>query len=183
MRNPYQGAGARAIAVVLSLGLLVAMDFASAAPAVASDGNRTALTSATIRVPCTGGSPLVAAINGANTGGPGTIILRHGCTYTLNAPDNYWYGPNGLPPIASAITIEGNGATIAREAGSPPFRFFYVGADPANPNTFGYTSPGAGSLTLHNLTLTGGWPRAETAAVAVAAAAEAVVAAVRLPRP
>ena len=51
--------------------------------------------------------------------GADVIELAPGCTYTLTAVDNYWYGPNGLPPIASEITIEGNGATIARSATAP----------------------------------------------------------------
>lgn len=48
---------------------------------------------------------LIAAINDANAAradGPHTIALSPGCTYTLTQPDNFWYGPNGLPAIASA---------------------------------------------------------------------------------
>jgi len=102
-----------------------------------------------------------------DAGTPDTIVLQAGATYTLTQPDGLeifrkdrgpWYGPNGLPPIASSIVIEGNGATIARSGGAnaPFFRFFYVGADPNSPNTLGYTSPGAGSLTLNHLSLRGG---------------------------
>jgi hypothetical protein len=46
-----------------------------------------------------------------------TLELGSGCTYTLTTVNNSWYGPNGLPPIASDITIEGNGATIIRAFG------------------------------------------------------------------
>jgi hypothetical protein len=74
----------------------------------------------------------------------------------LTAADNYWYGPNGLPAIASDITIEGEGATISRAGSAPPFRFFFVGADGTSPRTSEYVSPGAGILTLRNLTLNGG---------------------------
>ncbi len=100
---------------------------------------------------------LVAAINSANaTAGADTVALASGCTYTLAAVDNSWFGQNGLPAIAGQVTIEGNGATIARDPAAPPFRFFFVGADPANPSTDGYVSPGPGALTLRNVTVRGG---------------------------
>jgi hypothetical protein len=56
-------------------------------------------------------------------------------------------GPNGLPPITSAITIDGNGSTIERSpaTGTPLFRLFYVAADPTNPNTFNYIVPAGSS--------------------------------------
>ncbi len=85
-----------------------------------------------------------------------TVALGPGCLYELTVEDNFWYGPNGLPPIASDITIDGNGATIARADSSPKFRFFFVGADPASQRTMGYTTPGAGSLTLLDVTVRGG---------------------------
>jgi hypothetical protein len=118
---------------------------------------------ATFTAACTGstGDPasLASAITEANIKtGADTVALGSGCTYALTTVDNHWYGPDGLPPIASAITIEGNGATIARKA-SAPFRLFFVGADPENPNTFEYVSPGPGKLTLRNLTLSGGFAR------------------------
>jgi hypothetical protein len=90
----------------------------------------------------------------ANTiGGSNTINLSVGCIYDLTTVNNSWYGPNGLPPVANRLTIEGHGATIARDAGAPSFRLFYVGADPSKPNTQDYTSPGAGDLTLDEVTL------------------------------
>src|SRR5437773_6166478 len=56
-----------------------------------------------------------------------TIVLNGSATYTLTNADNYWYGPNALPEIASPIIIEGNGATIERDTNSPSvFRLFYV---------------------------------------------------------
>lgn len=48
----------------------------------------------------------------------------------------------GLPQITSAITIEGNGATIARQSGAPPFRIFAV--------------THIGNLILNNTTVSGG---------------------------
>ena len=74
-----------------------------------------------------------------------------------DSPDNFWYGPNALPPIASPIFIQGNGATLSITLGtSPRLRFFFVGADPQSTATPGYNTPGPGQLTLSNLTLTGG---------------------------
>jgi uncharacterized repeat protein (TIGR01451 family) len=100
---------------------------------------------------------LVAAVDTANANaGPDTITLTAGCTYLFTAVNNSWYGPNALPAISSDITIEGNGAVLERSSSAGRLRFFYVGADPADPDTLGYVSPGAGSLTLHNLTLRGG---------------------------
>ena len=77
-------------------------------------------------------SSLIAAIDSANAaGGPDIVQLGAGCTYTVARPHNNWYGPNALPAIASDITIEGDGATIAGPGSPAPvhFRFFYVGAD------------------------------------------------------
>ncbi|MGH2875244.1 MAG: hypothetical protein ACRDNJ_12290, partial [Solirubrobacteraceae bacterium] len=91
---------------------------------------------------------LVAAIDLANSSpGADTVTLGAGCTYTLTAIDNYWYGPNGLPAIASDVTVEGNGATITRSLLAPDMRLFFVGADPGSSETPGYVSPGAGRLT------------------------------------
>jgi hypothetical protein len=60
----------------------------------------------------------------SGSGSPFTITLANGATYTLNKIDNYWFGPDGLPPISDAVTIKGNGATIARStvAGQPGAR-------------------------------------------------------------
>src|SRR3954454_24033107 len=86
-------------------------------------------------------SGLVAAIDQANLSPVRSIItLKAGCTDPLSAPRSSWYGPDGLPSIWAAITIDGNGATIARAASAPPFRFFFVGPDPQDPWTLGYGS-------------------------------------------
>ena len=82
-----------------------------------------AAPAATFTAACSGGSgdvgSLRAAITVANTNlTADTVSLGAGCRYALGEPDNNWYGPNGLPPIASDITIEGNGATIARGPGA-----------------------------------------------------------------
>ncbi len=124
-------------------------------------------SAATFTAACSGhtGDPasLIAAINSANAaGGSNTVQFGAGCTYTLTAVDNNWYGPNGLPAIASDITIEGNGATIARAVSAPKFRFFFVGADLASASTDNYVSPGAGRLTLEDVTLSGGLAKGGT---------------------
>ena len=91
---------------------------------------------------------LIADIEIANkSGGTNTIDLEPK-TYGLDKVDNYWYGPNGLPPIASDITIVGNGAKIER-TGDQPFRLFYV-------SNVAYGGMPTGTLTLENLTLKGG---------------------------
>src|SRR5208283_322947 len=83
------------------------------------------------------------------------ITLASNTVYSFSNVDNYWYGPNALPPIAADITIEGNGARLQRIT-TNGLRFFYVGADPNNPATTNYNSPGPGKLTLRHLTLAGG---------------------------
>ena len=81
---------------------------------------------ATANVPCSADG-LIAEIEEANANGPDpdTIELAADCTYALSSPyvsldyrANYtsWYGPSGLPAIASDITVEGNGATIERSS-------------------------------------------------------------------
>jgi hypothetical protein len=84
---------------------------------------------------------LVDAINAANsnsqtgacpagddkTNGGDVIVLAAG-TYKIGTADNDWYGPNGLPPITSRITIVGDpkGTIIMRSTnqGVSPFRIF-----------------------------------------------------------
>jgi hypothetical protein len=144
-------ARARPARGALAVGLATAMLLPASAPA------------ATFSPGCGGGigdsAALVNAVAVANESSPGpdTIQLAAGCIYSLAVPHNYWYGPNGLPPIASEITIEGHGATIAR-VGSAAFRFFFVGGDP--PTQYATPAPHqAGHLTLREVTLSGGLSR------------------------
>ncbi len=95
--------------------------------------------------------------------GPGTITLAKNCTYSFTTayaggPLASWYGPAALPAIASSITIVGQGSTIQRDIpiATPAFRLFYVGAAPTAAKTLNYTTPGAGKLTLQDLTLNNG---------------------------
>jgi hypothetical protein len=140
------------LSFVLAAGLLL--------PAAAHAATFTAACSGTTGDP----SSVVTAITDANSDpGSDTVQLGAGCTYTFTAADSNWFGPDALPPITSTITIEGNGATIARSSvsGTPDFRLFFVAADPANPNTVNYVVPagtdtGGGELALRDLTLSGG---------------------------
>ncbi|MGW7361977.1 hypothetical protein ACWGI8_00760 [Streptomyces sp. NPDC054841] len=82
---------------------------------------------------------LISAIAQANElEGPSHLRLAEKCTYTLTAFED----GNGLPKITQPITIEGNGATIARAANAAQFRVFEVGV--------------GGDLKLRNLTITRG---------------------------
>lgn len=100
-----------------------------------------------------------AIIAANNTAGVDTIVLSAG-TYTISAPNNYWYGPTGLPPITSEITIEGNGAIIERSSagGTPNFRLFFV-MGPFHTGGTGKVAVNPGNLTLRNLTLRNGLAR------------------------
>ena len=95
----------------------------------------------------------------ASGSGSDTIRLELGM-YSLDDVDNYYYGPNGLPPIESTITIEGQGAILERTSNAPPFRFFFVavGDEPAfiDPQI---ATLGTGDLTLLDLTLKNGYVR------------------------
>jgi hypothetical protein len=128
----------------------LAIGAASLLPPIAVQG-------ATIVVGCSS-DQLKSALAAANSAAGATVLqLAPACTYAFNTPDNGWYGPNALPPIASDISIEGNGATLLIDTGSGPIslRFFYVSGG-LSPARGGSTALPAGTLTLHNLTLKSG---------------------------
>ena len=107
--------------------------------------------------PAAAAAQLVTAITAANMGGAGphNITLVANCTYTLSTINNYYYGPNGLPPITTNIRIIGNGQSIIERnstAGTPDFRLFYVAGTALPPKQ-------AGQLTLQNLTVRNGVAR------------------------
>jgi hypothetical protein len=109
---------------------------------------------ATITVGDCMASSLITAIKDANAmGGSNVISLKSGCAYSLTMADNWYYGPNGLPPITSDIMIQpesgGTNVIIERAAGSPNFRLFYVASAAVPPKM-------AGSLTLNDITLRNG---------------------------
>src|SRR5215470_15396528 len=89
--------------------------------------------------------------------GPDTIVLPANANVTLSAVYCNMYGifcsPVGLPPISSRITIEGNGATITRQANAPAFVLMAVRGN--IPLGVGLP-PSPGDLTLQHVTLSGG---------------------------
>ena len=65
------------------------------------------------------------ALHVANNIGPANsavINLQANTTYHLTQIDNYWYGPDGLPAIAS--TVNGNGSTISATPARRPSACF-----------------------------------------------------------
>ena len=112
-----------------------------------------------------GGVTLREAICVANNTPEPVVIVLSPATYRLTIADNFWYGPNGLPPIGNNITIEGNGAVIEREPANSDgvlderFRFFFV---PKKTLTDGIAIAGGADraiLTLKDLTLRNGFAR------------------------
>ncbi|WP_367128256.1 hypothetical protein [Saccharothrix sp. HUAS TT1] len=113
------------LAAATTLGALVLV----APPALAAD----------IDVPCDPNA-LVGAVVAANASGlPDTLSLAPDCVYTLTAPASA-NGEDGLPAIVGKLTVHGNGATLARAAGAPRFRFI----------------SNWGDLAIDHLTFTGG---------------------------
>jgi len=88
--------------------------------------------------PASDAATLINFINLANTAADPDVISLTG-DITLTAINNAVDGNNGLPSITTPITIEGGGYTIS---GNNTFRIFHVSA--------------AGTLTLNNVTITGG---------------------------
>ncbi len=84
---------------------------------------------------------LIAAIQNANTSGSATTLYLASNNAIFDFTSAYNSTPNALPIITGNITIVGNGQTIER-TGGPAFRLFDVAS--------------GGSLTLENMTLTGG---------------------------
>ncbi len=97
-------------------------------------------------VTCTLADAITAANTDAATGGctagSGADIIDLQTNVTLTVVNNTTSGYNGLPVVSSAITIQGNGNTISRQAGTPDFRIMFVGS--------------GGNLTLNSATISGG---------------------------
>ena len=153
----------------------------AAALLVAGLGAAVPAAAATVTVvPCTGANNTATAadlaafrldiINVNGTAGAATIQLSAHCiysfvdAYTIDGALTSWYGPTALPSISMDLTIEGQGAVIERSSGNR-FRFFTVTADATNPATSGYASPGAGKLTLRDLTLRNGLAKGDNASL------------------
>ena len=125
----------------------IAVGIGTAALALALSNAPTPAHAATITVGS--GCNLVQAIQSANTdtsvgsctagSGADTIVLAGG-TYSYSTPNGTG---SALPNINSNITIEANGATIARDATAGDMRIILVNS--------------GGNLTLNNATITGGF--------------------------
>jgi hypothetical protein len=74
--------------------------------------------------------------------GADTIVLPANANITLTNVSDNTYGPTGLPLITSRITVEGNGAVIARQGSAAAFGLMAV--------------KDTGDLTLQHVTLSGG---------------------------
>jgi CSLREA domain-containing protein len=70
------------------------------------------------------------AVDACGAGGAGmdTIQLAQDASYLLNTIDNLTNGRNALPSVTTAITVQGNGATLERAVNAPNIRMFHVGA-------------------------------------------------------
>ena len=109
--------GRRAVAAS-AIGMLLVVS------GLGSSGHAADLTCGAGDVAC-----LLAAIRTANAlTEPSTIRLATGI-YTLRAVDNETDGPNGLPSVTKALSIQGSGAQatiIERAADAPNFRLVHV---------------------------------------------------------
>jgi hypothetical protein len=148
----------RRLAVLARAGLL--------AGALVAAGGAVARAGGAFNVPCTGdpaadAAALVQAFHDADAAAGGTINLAVGCTYTLTARASdedlgFWFGPTGLPLVTTTITVEGQGATIARDPAAPAFRLLAVAGPAGQIPGLSPAYPTAGTLTLRHLTLRGG---------------------------
>jgi hypothetical protein len=130
------------VAGVVAIGLPISaatIPVTTTNPAVAADGQ------------CS----LIEAIDNANADaaahadcpagiGADTIELASSAVYELDQVHINHLGPNGLPIIGSAITIQGHGSTIRRAAGAPDLRILALNS--------------SGILRLYDLTLRSGDP-------------------------
>lgn len=89
------------------------------------------LLAVNLSIPCAaGGAGVVSAINAVNTSidAANSITLEAGCEYVLtavaaNGPDG---SPLGLPMLTKNLTLEGQGATLRRDASAPAFRLLWL---------------------------------------------------------
>ena len=124
------------------------------AQAIATANAANGIVAASIGSATTNNGTCSGAISGLNEIDLSTLSET---TIALTTIDNYWYGPNALPPIASSILLVGAGKTlVAQHVGDPTpttanaFRFFYVS---------GGMELQAGSLSLVNIVLQGGYAK------------------------
>lgn len=168
----FIAAGARASVIHVAAGAVTGSASGCSLADAVNAANQSAAANTTVGA-CT---PTGAPNGGGHGYSHGNVILLAAGSYIFTAPDNYWYGPNALPPIATDIVIVGapDGSVIKRGTlGAPPFRLFYVGGgqsltdyDAGNlpgcnpdPNAASCKLPGPGSLRLVNLTVRNGLAR------------------------
>jgi hypothetical protein len=100
--------------------------------------------------------------------GADIIELATSATYELSAANSTLSGPNGLPVISSAITVNGHDSVIRRADGAPPFRLIAVDTTgvlnledltlengAADTYAGGALRNSAGQVTLSRVTVTG----------------------------
>jgi hypothetical protein len=95
----------------------------------------------TVHVPCNTAA-LIAAVNGVNSIGSGTLLLASNCDYVLTTASGTGRGPDGLLITGDIAIIGGNSTRITRSAAAPAFRVMEV-------------TSGA-SLDLRNVFVSGG---------------------------
>jgi hypothetical protein len=131
-----------AVRAILAITIFSAGSLAHAEGSSQGSAQETKSDHAESLIPCDTDA-LITAIDSANIVGSGSLSLTPGCTYApIRAqPDTN----DGMPPITARITINGNGAIIARstDPNTPEFRIFEVPSS-------------RGALTLNNLTITNG---------------------------
>jgi hypothetical protein len=186
MRHSVASAG---VAGLLGLAAFVSINFADAplarasiitvAPGAATGTTAGCSLSDAIKAANASSNANVTAGACTPTGSPASgtasnVILLAAGHYVFTQPDNDWYGPNALPPIATNIAIVGDagGSVIERSAASdtPAFRLFYIGGGQSladyNAGNLSGCDPdpaaatckllGPGMLTLTNLTVKNG---------------------------
>lgn len=127
----------------LGLSLTDAIAVASGEVAVAVNGKCALIEAIENANDTTNGQPHADCATG-NPAGADVITLPAGSTFRLAAVfKETEFGPNGLPWISSAVTINGNGAIMMRQGSGPELRVLAVGV--------------MGDLTLNNVTVQGGW--------------------------
>ncbi|WP_285573133.1 hypothetical protein [Actinoallomurus iriomotensis] len=80
-----------------------------------------------VYVPCNTAA-LIAAVNGLDTIGSGTLRLASNCDYALTAPSATGRGPDGLLVTGDISIIGGSSTRITRSATAAAFRVLEVGS-------------------------------------------------------
>ncbi|MBK8027354.1 MAG: hypothetical protein IPK19_39660 [Chloroflexi bacterium] len=124
----------------IDIGAFEAQPACPSFPASIANGDSAALIAA---VNCANRTPGSEVINLAANGGYALTSLNYSTVYALQFGGSF----NGLPyvndtSVSGALTINGNGATLVRNAAVPVFRIIEVAS--------------GGNLTLNNLTLSNG---------------------------